>query len=102
MCHGSENQRWTITASQDNKRAIIGIGGYCLDVRGNGPQGNGTPTQLWKCHFGDNQRFAFSPDGRIREVRTGKCLIAVAPQMARRSFSTPAEILRRRSSRLRR
>jgi len=80
MCHGSENQRWTITASQDNKRAIIGIGGYCLDVRGNGPQGNGTPTQLWKCHFGDNQRFAFSPDGRIREVRTGKCLIAVAPQ----------------------
>ncbi len=79
-CHGSENQRWTVTASPNNQHAIIGIGGFCLDVRGTNATANGTPAQLWKCHFGENQRFSFMPDGRIREVRSGKCLIAAAPK----------------------
>lgn len=79
-CHGSENQRWTVTASQDNKHAIVGIGGFCVDVRGVNATNNGTPAQLWKCHFGENQRFSFMPDGRIREVRSGKCLIAATPK----------------------
>jgi hypothetical protein len=82
QCHDSENQRWTITTSVDNRHAIVGIGGYCLDVRGTNSTGNGTPTQLWKCHFGDNQRFSLEPDGRIKEVRSGKCLIATAAQDA--------------------
>ncbi len=77
-CHGSENQRWTIASSMDNRHAIIGVGGYCLDVRGSGSIANGTPAQLWRCHFGDNQRFSLQPDGRIKEVHSGKCLIAPA------------------------
>ena len=79
-CHGSENQRWTISSSTGNEHAILGIGGSCLDVRGSNSTGNGTPVQLWRCHFGDNQRFALRPDGRITEVRSGKCLIALAPR----------------------
>jgi hypothetical protein len=79
QCRGSENQRWTISSSIGNEHAILGIAGLCLDVRGN-MTGNGTPIQLWKCHFGDNQRFALRPDGRITEVRSGKCLIAMAPK----------------------
>lgn len=79
-CHPVPGQRWTITSSTDNRHAIIGLGGMCLDVRGTNSTSNGTPTQVWGCHFGDNQRFAFTPDGRIHEVRSGKCLLAVAPQ----------------------
>lgn len=79
-CHGSENERWAVTASPGNQHAIIGIGGYCLDVRGTNSTGNGTPAQLWKCHFGENQRFSIQPDGRIKEVRSGKCLIAATPK----------------------
>ncbi len=82
QCHGSENQRWTITASPNNQHAIIGTGGYCLDVRGTNSTGNGTPVQLWKCHFGENQRFATDADGRIKEIRSGKCLIATAAKDA--------------------
>lgn len=78
QCHGSENQRWTISSSVNNQHAIIGTGGYCLDVRGTNATATGTPAQLWKCHFGDNQRFGMDVDGRIREVRSGKCLIATA------------------------
>ena len=77
-CHGSENQRWTITSSPDNKHAIIGLGGYCLDVRGGAARGNGTPVELYQWHFGANQRFSMGGDGRIREVESGKCLIASA------------------------
>jgi len=79
-CTGQENQRWTITSSTNDQHAIIGIGGMCLDVRGQHSRSNGTPVQLWQCHFGPNQRFHFSPDGRVREVSSGKCLIAVAPR----------------------
>ncbi len=78
QCHGSENQRWTVSSSVNNQRVILGTGGYCLDVRGTNASANGTPTQLWKCHFGDNQRFSLEPDGRIKEVRSGKCLVATA------------------------
>lgn len=97
QCHGSENQRWTITSSLDDKHAIVGIGGYCLDVRGTTSRANGTPVQLWKCHFGPNQRFHLSSDGRIREVESGKCLIAVAakdgaPLVLDRCTNTPDEV----------
>ncbi len=47
-------------------------------MRGTNATANGTPAQLWKCHFGENQRFAMDADGRIKEVRSGKCLIATA------------------------
>ena len=76
-CHeGLAQQLWTVTASVDNKHAIIGVAGYCLDVRGVSSTHNGTPAQLYKCHFGANQRFVITPDGRITEVQSGKCLIA--------------------------
>ena len=80
QCHGSENQRWTITSSVRNAHAIIGIGGYCLDVRGLNATANGTPAQLYKCHFGDNQLFGLTPEGRIIEARSGKCLTAALTQ----------------------
>jgi hypothetical protein len=80
QCHGSANQRWTITTSTDDKeRAIIGIGGYCLDVRADSTQA-GAPAQLWKCHFQQNQRFTVEPDGHIFERVSGRCLVATAPQ----------------------
>ncbi len=81
-CHGSDNQRWTISSSTGNEHAILGIGGFCLDVRGGNATGNGTPAELWKCHFGDNQRFALRPDGRIIEARSGKCLSVATPTQA--------------------
>jgi len=80
QCHGSANQRWTITTSSNNKEnAIVGIGGFCLDVRSNGTQ-LGTPAQLFSCHFGQNQRFTLTPDGHIVEAASGRCLLAPAPQ----------------------
>lgn len=96
-CHGSENQRWTVTSSVNDQHAIIGIGGYCLDVRGISSRANGTPVQLYQCHFQQNQRFHFTPDGRIKEVASGKCLIAVAatdgaPLVLDRCMNTPDEI----------
>lgn len=80
-CNGEGNQQiWTVTASANNQHAIVGIGGYCVDVRGVNSSNNGSPAQLWKCHFGENQRFSLAPDGRIKEVRSGKCLIAPTPK----------------------
>ncbi len=82
-CHGVENERWTVTASPDNKHAIVGIGGYCLDVRGGATAtGMASAAQLWQCDFQENQRFSLTPQGQIKEERTGKCLIATAPQDA--------------------
>lgn len=76
-CHGTENQRWTVTTGAEGTSALVGTGGYCLDVRG-GAAGTGTPVQLWKCHFGKNQRFVIGMDGTIKEEGTGKCLQASA------------------------
>jgi hypothetical protein len=76
QCHGHENQRWTITRNMDGTSSIIGTGGLCLDVRGRDNH-DGTPVQLWDCHFGDNQRFRMLDDGRIQEVRSGKCLMVL-------------------------
>jgi hypothetical protein len=75
-CHGKENQRWTVTTDENGQSAIVGTGGFCLDVRGTHSFKDGTPVQLWKCHFGNNQRFTISGDGQIREVQSGKCLLA--------------------------
>ena len=45
--------------------------------------GDGKPIQVFKCHFGDNQRFTMSADGHIREIKSQKCLeIAKAAQSA--------------------
>jgi hypothetical protein len=75
-CTGRENQRWTLTQSLRGETALIGVDGYCLDVRGAG-HGAGTPVQLYQCHFQDNQRFIALPDGHIKEVASGKCLAAL-------------------------
>ena len=74
-CHGRENQRWTVTTAEDGTSAVVGTGGYCLDVRTS--SGNaGTPVQLFKCHFKGNQRFIAGSDGTIKEEGSGKCLQA--------------------------
>lgn len=76
-CHGRENQRWTLTTNVDGSSAIVGTGGYCLDVRGRHSRADGTPVQLWQCHFDRNQRFRIGSDFTIREVASGKCLMAL-------------------------
>jgi len=72
-CHGRENQRWTFTDGVDGTSAIVGEEGRCLDIRGRSVKDN-TPAQLWRCHYGDNQRFKVTSIGQIREVQSGKCL----------------------------
>lgn len=75
-CHGRENQRWTVTQSVGGQSAIVGIDGYCLDVRGASRQA-GAPVQLYQCHFGANQRFVVQQEGHIKEVASGKCLASL-------------------------
>ena len=78
-CHGRENQRWTVTTGAEGTSAIIGTGGYCLDVRGGVKESAaGTPVQLWKCNFNSNQRFTVGRDGTVKEQASGKCLQATA------------------------
>ena len=77
-CHGRENQRWTVTQGVGGDSAVVGIDGFCLDVRG-ASTSPGTPVQLYKCHFQNNQRFQFPPDGHIKEVGSGKCLAVLSP-----------------------
>jgi hypothetical protein len=54
--------------------SIVGTSGLCVDVAGINPA-NGTPTQLWGCWGGDNQRWIM-PNNTNSEVRglDGKCL----------------------------
>lgn len=44
----------------------------CLDVKGGVDQPNGTQLIVYPCHGGDNQSFAFAPDGTIRAG--GRCV----------------------------
>ncbi len=95
-CHGRENQRWAVTHDTNGQSAIIGLGGYCLDVRGTHSRKDGTPVQLWQCHYGKNQRFTVTPEGQIKEVESGKCLIALqegdrAPVVLDDCIGTPLE-----------
>jgi hypothetical protein len=76
-CHGRENQRWAVTHDTNGESAVVGLGGYCLDVRGEHSRANGTPVELWECHYGKNQRFRVLPTGEIKEVESGKCLMAL-------------------------
>jgi len=82
QCAVKDNQHWTFTWNPDSNSVIVGGEGLCLDIRGRKP-GDGVPVQIWKCHFGDNQRFKFTTNGHIKEVKGGKCLeIAKAAQSA--------------------
>lgn len=81
-CANRNNQKWAFTWNGDNNSVIVGDQGVCLDIRGRKPK-DGKPVQVFKCHFGDNQRFNMSADGHIREIKTQKCLeIAKAAQNA--------------------
>jgi len=75
-CTGRENQRWAVTHDTNGQSALVGLGGYCLDVRGSQSTATGTPIELWQCHYGKNQRFNLLPTGQIKEVESGKCLMA--------------------------
>jgi hypothetical protein len=81
-CVNRDNQHWTFTWDTGNNSVIVGGEGLCLDIRGR-KVGDGQPVQIWKCHYGDNQRFTFTASGHLREVKSGKCLdIAQAQQNA--------------------
>ena len=81
-CAVRDNQHWTFTWDPGNNSVIVGGEGLCLDIRGRKP-GDGIPVQIWKCHYGDNQRFTFTANGHIKETKSGKCLeIAKAAQSA--------------------
>ena len=75
-CHGRENQRWTVTQSVGGQSAIVGMNGFCLDVR-RASRAAGTPVQLYQCHFGGNQKFIVQQEGHIKEVGSGKCLASL-------------------------
>jgi hypothetical protein len=72
-CAGKDNQHWTFTDGADGSNIIVGHLGMCLDIRGR-KTGDGTPVQIWRCHYGQNQRFTVTPSGRVKEVQSGKCL----------------------------
>lgn len=74
-CHGKESQRWTFADQPDGTNTLLGIGGFCLEVKGHVAV-DGTPLQLSTCTGQNNQRFRHNADGRIVEVETGKCLTA--------------------------
>jgi hypothetical protein len=84
-CHGRENQRWSLTDGADGTSAIIGHRGMCLDVRGRQKK-DGTPIQLWKCHYQANQRFVAVSDAkdrslfRIKETSNRGSCLTVGPQ----------------------
>jgi len=72
-CTGRGNQRWTFTDGADGSSVVVGDLGMCLDIRNHRVK-DGTPIQIWRCHYGTNQRFVVTPSGRIKEVQSGKCL----------------------------
>jgi hypothetical protein len=77
-CHGKENQRWASTDAGGGKVELVGTGGLCLDVKNASGKKDAKPVELWKCHHGANQQFNIQPDGHIKEVASGKCLMASA------------------------
>ncbi len=48
-----------------------------VEVRGR-TAGDGVAVASYKCHYGDNQKFTFTPTGHIQEVKSGKCLQVAA------------------------
>jgi hypothetical protein len=82
QCAVRDSQHWTFTWDAGNNSVIVSGEGLCLDIRGRKP-GDGISVQIWKCHYGDNQRFTFTANGHIKELKSGKCLeIAQAAQNA--------------------
>ncbi len=73
QCAVRDSQHWTFTWDTGNNSVIVGGEGLCLDIRGR-KAGDGQPVQIWKCHYGDNQRFTYTASGHIKEVKSGKCL----------------------------
>jgi hypothetical protein len=75
-CHGRENQRWNFAPGERGALAVTGIGGLCLDVSRHSDYGN--KVQLFECTGAPNQQYAFEPDGRLKELGTGRCLAPTA------------------------
>jgi hypothetical protein len=72
ICHGQENQRWTLTPGPNGSTTIAGMGGLCVDVHGVHPA-DGSNAQLKPCGGGPSQQFT-NDSGRLKDVATGKCL----------------------------
>jgi hypothetical protein len=51
---------------------VVGLGGKCLDVKGK-KSDDGTPTQLWQCNGGPNQKWQYTRAGELKGF-ADKCL----------------------------
>jgi YD repeat-containing protein len=72
-CGTVDTERWALTFDADGQNAMIDSQGMCVDVRG--LKGNdGLPVSVYKCHFGENERFSYNATGQIVEVHSRKCL----------------------------
>jgi hypothetical protein len=91
QCVARDSQHWTFTWDAGNNSVIVGGEGLCLDIRGR-KAGDGQPVQIWKCHYGDNQKFTYTASGHIKEIKSGNCLdIAQAAQNAAVSINPCVE-----------
>ncbi len=72
-CNAGDSERWDFTWNADGMNAIVDNQGMCVDIRGR-HAGDGVAVAVYKCHFGENEKFSVSATGHIREVKTGKCL----------------------------
>jgi hypothetical protein len=70
ICHGQENQRWSLAPGPNGVTAVTGIGGLCLDVRG----AHATELALDACNGAATQRFTYDSGGRLMALAATKCL----------------------------
>ena len=71
--HGGESQRWTLSPDPTSTTTIVGIHGLCLGLHGS-PPGPGARAHLDPCTGAEGQAWTFDTSGRLRELKSGKCL----------------------------
>lgn len=69
-CHGSANQKWTVTSAGQLRNQATG---KCLDVSGAG-RADGTTVFQWECSTAANQRWTLDSRQRLVSADSGKCL----------------------------
>jgi hypothetical protein len=73
LCHGGDNQRWSMALDPKGSTAIVGFGALCLDLRTAHPK-DGASVDLTTCTGGPNQLFTYDASGHLRDLTSGKCL----------------------------
>lgn len=72
QCSTAQEQRWALTWNQDGSNTIVDIQGMCLDARLR--TSDGVPVAVRNCRFGDAWQYVVTPEGRIVDVQTGRCV----------------------------